>query len=189
MPATSAALDLRLAQRLAALRTEHGQSLDDLASRSGISRATLSRIERGISSPSANLLGKLCAVFGISMSRLLAEVEPLTTGLIRHAAQERWIDPAAGFVRRTVSPPARDFHIELVEITLPVGAHVHFDAPTIHGTEQHLWLLEGVLDIHLDACLYHLQAGDCLRFHMHGAAHFHCPGPDVARYAAVSCAP
>jgi transcriptional regulator with XRE-family HTH domain len=40
-----AATDRRLAERLRALRGERGWSLDELARRSGVSRATLSRLE------------------------------------------------------------------------------------------------------------------------------------------------
>ncbi|MYM89949.1 helix-turn-helix domain-containing protein, partial [Rugamonas sp. FT82W] len=40
-------IESRLAQRLAALREERALSLDELAAASGISRATLSRLERG----------------------------------------------------------------------------------------------------------------------------------------------
>src|SRR5437016_4492848 len=38
-------IERRIAQRLARLRAEHGWSLDALAERTGISRATLSRLE------------------------------------------------------------------------------------------------------------------------------------------------
>lgn len=54
-------LDARLARRLAELRTSRGWSLDALAARSGVSRATLSRLENAEVSPTAALLGKLCA--------------------------------------------------------------------------------------------------------------------------------
>ncbi|MFZ6771565.1 helix-turn-helix domain-containing protein [Undibacterium sp. SXout7W] len=186
---TNDALDLRLALRLASLRADRGLSLDDLAQASGISRATLSRIERGDTSPSASLLSKLCSVYGISMSRLLADVEAQTPGLIALEAQALWVDPASGFLRRTVSAPARDFQIELVEITLPAGAMVNYDAPTVHGTEQHIWMCEGQLEIALEGKTYRLERGDCLRFHMRGAARFVCPGSSPARYLCVSLQP
>ena len=51
--ATPPDLDQRLAQRLAQLRLGAGRSLDELAAQTGLSRATLSRFERGESSPSA----------------------------------------------------------------------------------------------------------------------------------------
>ena len=51
--------DLRLAQRLSDLRQQQGWSLEALAQQSGISRATLSRVERAETSPTASLLNKL----------------------------------------------------------------------------------------------------------------------------------
>ena len=68
-------LDQRLAGRLKALRTERGWPLDELASRAGISRATLSRLENAEVSPTASVLGKLCGAYGMTMSRLMRMVE------------------------------------------------------------------------------------------------------------------
>ena len=183
------AMEMRLALRLAALRTERGQSLDELAIASGVSRATLSRLERGETSPTASVLGKLCAVYGISMSRLLAGVESQSASLVPRAAQSVWVDPESGFHRRIVSPPSRVFKMEMAEGTLPAGAVVSYDAPTVHGTEQHLWMLDGILELTIDGAEYRLTPGDCLRFHMRGAARFVCPGPISARYAILSCEP
>ena len=75
-------LDRRLAVRLQRLRTQRGWTLHDLSSRSGVSRATLSRLERGETSPTASLLNRLCAAHGLSMSRLLAEVEGIADELL-----------------------------------------------------------------------------------------------------------
>jgi transcriptional regulator with XRE-family HTH domain len=183
------AMAQRLALRLAALRTERGWSLDELAVASGISRATLSRLERGETSPTASLLGKLCVVHGTSMSRLLAGVERQTATLIPYASQPVWVDPASGFRRRMVSPPSREFRMEMAEGTLPAGAVVAYDAPIVHGMELHLWMLEGQLELSLDDMQYCLLLGDCLRVHMHGAARFNCPGPADARYAILVCEP
>ena len=68
-------VDRRIAQRLGQLRGEHAWSLDDLAERTGISRATLSRIERSELSPTAAMLGKLCTAYGWTLSRLMADAE------------------------------------------------------------------------------------------------------------------
>ncbi|RKE20010.1 helix-turn-helix domain-containing protein [Streptomyces sp. TLI_171] len=174
--------DHRLAARLAALRAEHGWSLDDLAGRSGVSRSTLSRLERGELSPTAAQLGRLCAAYGRTMSRLLAEVEAEPPGLLRAAEQPLWQDPATGFVRRSVSPPHPGLRAELVEGTLPPGAEIAYQAPPVPGLEQHLWVLGGTLRLTLDGSAHHLATGDSLRFRLHGTSGFHCPGPDPARY-------
>ena len=176
-------------RRLAGLREERALSLEALATQSGISRATLSRLERGESSPTADMLGRLCAVYGMPMSRLIAEVEQAPAQLIRRAEQAEWRDPASGFVRRMVSPPARGFAAELVEGRLPPGALIDYAQPPVRGLEQHLWMLSGVLDYSVDGVTHRLQAGDCLRFHLHGATRFSCPGPEAAHYLITLCEP
>ncbi|MFJ1758401.1 helix-turn-helix domain-containing protein [Kitasatospora sp. NPDC088134] len=174
--------DHRLAARLAALRADRGWSLDDLAARSAVSRSTLSRLERAELSPTAAQLGRLCAAYGRTMSRLLAEVEAEPPGLLRAAEQPVWQDPEAGFSRRSVSPPHPGLRAELVEGTLLPGATVRYDGPPVPGLEQHLWVLAGTLRLTLDDGPQHLAPGDCLRFRLHGASEFHCPGPEPVRY-------
>lgn len=185
----SNALDSRLAQRLAALRTERNWSLDELAQATGISRATLSRLERGETSPTASLLGKLCSTYGITMSRLLGELEQQSAKLIPLNTQQVWVDPETGFRRRLVSPPARDFRVEMIEGVLPAGAVIVYEEASVRGMEQHMWMLEGVLDYTVDGIEYRLHPGDCLRFHLFGGTRFFCPGPDAARYLVLLCEP
>ena len=108
-------LGSRLAARLGALREGRGWSLDQLAETSGISRATLSRLERGETSPTAMLLGKLCAAYGMPMSRLIAEVESQAARFMPLAAQSVWVDPETGYRRRSVSPPSADMLGEVIE--------------------------------------------------------------------------
>jgi transcriptional regulator with XRE-family HTH domain len=179
----------RLVQRLAGLREERGMSLEELAGASGISRATLSRLERGESSPTAALLGKLCAVYGMPMSCLIAEVEVQPAQLIRAAEQAAWQDPDSGFERRMVSPPARGYQAELIEGRLPAGAVIDYPQPPVRGMEQHLWMLSGELDYTLDDVTHRLRQGDLLRFHLYGATRFSCPGPDAAHYLIAVCQP
>ena len=66
-------IDRVLGQRLKAARQRHGLTLDALAERSGVSRAMISRIERGESSPTAALLVRLGSGLGLSLSALLEE--------------------------------------------------------------------------------------------------------------------
>ncbi|MEU6237350.1 helix-turn-helix domain-containing protein [Kitasatospora sp. NPDC047058] len=182
------AADERLAHRLAELRLERGWTLEELAQRSEVSRSTLSRVERAEVSPTAALLGRLCAVYGRTMSRLLAEVEPAPALLVRAGEQQVWQDEATGFVRRSVSPPHGSLRAEMIEGRLPAGADIDYDRPGVPGIECHLWLLEGELELTVDGERQVLGAGDCLRF-VAGSTRFRCPGPDDARYALVVVVP
>jgi transcriptional regulator with XRE-family HTH domain len=182
-------MDTRLAVRLAGLRQEAGWSLEELAERSGISRASLSRMERGETSPTAAVLGRLCTAYGRTMSRLLSEIEADPAQLVRDRDQLVWVDPETGFRRRSVSPPAHGYRGEMMAGELPVGAVIAYDAPSIGGLEQHVWMLGGVLALTVEGVTHRLGQGDCLRFRLFGPTRFACPGPEAARYVIALCRP
>src|SRR5215470_10434251 len=114
-------IDRRIAQRLKSLRGERGWSLDELSNRSGVSRATLSRLENAEVSPTASVLGKLCAAHGLTLSRLMHMVEGEFAPVVRRDQQPLWTDPARGFRRRSVSPPAQTLAGEAIECELSPG--------------------------------------------------------------------
>ncbi|GGV08074.1 DNA-binding protein [Streptomyces filipinensis] len=176
------ALDTRLGSRLAALRTQHGWSLGELADRSGVSRSTLSRAERAEISPTAAVLNRLCHVYGRTMSQLLSEVEAAPAPLVRAAGQRIWRDPGSGFVRRSVSPPHAGLRGELVEGRLAPGACIAYDRPPVAGLEQHLWVLDGALEVTVGEQAHDLDTGDCLRMRVFGPTRFRCRADVEARY-------
>ncbi|GAA3447164.1 helix-turn-helix domain-containing protein [Planomonospora venezuelensis] len=182
-------MEVRLAARLAGLRTERGWSLDELARRTGVSRSTLSRLERAEISPTAALLGRLCAAYGRTMSRLLSEVESEPPQLVRAGQQPVWRDEASGFVRRSVSPPHAGLRGEVVEGVLHPGSDISYEGPPVPGLEQHIWVLDGTLEVTADGHVHEVRAGDCLRFRLWGRSRFRCPGPGPVRYALVVVLP
>lgn len=172
----------RLATRLKQLRVERGWSLDQLASASQVSRATLSRLENGEVSPTTNVLGKLCAAYGLAMSRLMRMVEDDFAPLVRRTQQSVWTDPDTGFIRRSVSPPARALAGEALECELGAGVTIAYAASPRPGMEHHLLLQEGLLTVTADGRSHALQAGDCLRYQLQGASTFVTPPDSGARY-------
>jgi transcriptional regulator with XRE-family HTH domain len=176
-------VDVRLGARLAELRAERGWSLGELAERSGVSRSTLSRAERAEISPTASLLNRLCGVYGRTMSQLLSEVEAAPAPVVRAADQAIWEDKTSGFLRRSVSPPHAGLRGELVEGRLAADADIAYDRPPVPGLEQHIWILQGKLDVTAQDVEHHLDAGDCLRLRVWGPTRFRCPGPEDVRYA------
>lgn len=177
----------KLAARLAALRLQHNRTLEELSSASGISRATLSRIERGEVSPTAEVLNQLCIVYGMTMSRLLAEVEHAADNLFRAEEQTLWRDERNGFERRMILPPSNQFRCELIEGNLRPGAYIEYLNPPVQGLEQYLWLYSGGLTVTRETETWALEKGDSLRFHLSGTSSFRAHESLGAHYLLVVC--
>lgn len=175
-------LDDRIASRLKALRGESGWSLDELAKRCGISRATLSRLENAEVSPTASVLGRLCSVYNLTMSRLLAMVEQDFSPFVAYDQQALWQDPETGFKRRSVSPPADTLNAELLMCELPADRRIEYPKPPRVGLEHHIFMAEGCLNMTIEGQKYRLLEGDCLRYRLYGSSVFETDKNCIAKY-------
>ena len=177
-------MDRRIAERLGALRAERGWSLEELAARSDVSRASLSRLENGEVSPTAHVLGKLCAAYGLPMSRLMQMVEDEFKPLVYRGFFFGLTPPSVetGFFRRTVSPPAQGLMAEVIECELDPGARIEYEGSPRPGLEHHLVMLAGQLHITVEGKAYVLNVGDCLRYRLSGPSSFEAPADKGAIY-------
>jgi hypothetical protein len=138
----------------------------------------ISKIERGESSPTAVVLGKLSAALELSVSELLAPAGPGTAGnppggpppdgggmapgaggVVRRAAGiPQWRDPDTGYLRRQVSTPR--FPVAVTEVTLPAGSRVPYPAGAYAFIAQLVWVLSGQLTLADGPATHVLAAGD-----------------------------
>ena len=176
----------RIARRVAELRAGSGLSLDALATRSGVSRSTISLIERGETSATAVVLERLAAGLGVALAALF-EVERAAPGpLMRRGEQSEWRDPASGYVRRNVSPPDHPSPMRIVEVEFPAGKQVTLEGAAPHAViHQQVWLLEGAMELTHGGRTHRLQAGDCLAMRVDGPVAFRNPTRKPARYVVV----
>ncbi|MDA4848657.1 helix-turn-helix domain-containing protein [Hoeflea poritis] len=174
-----------MADRLKTLRLERGWSLEALCERCGVSRATLSRLENAEVSPTAQVLGKLCSAFGLTMSRLMAMVETGFVPLVPCESQQTWQDPKNGFLRKNISPPSQALAAEMVECRLAADEAIDYPHPPDHDIEHHLYMLEGCLKLTIHGEDFLLNEGDCLRYRLRGASRFSTGKEQAARYLLV----
>jgi transcriptional regulator with XRE-family HTH domain len=160
----SSAIDLTqaISLRVKTEREARNWSLSELAERSGVSKAMISKIERGEASPTATVLGRLSGAFGLTLSTLLALAEQTGERLVRHAGQPVWQDPETGYTRRRISPPTGGV-LELLEIALPVGVSVPYPPDAFVFQHQQIWVTKGVLTFREGKQVYQLAEGDCLQ--------------------------
>ncbi|MER9230875.1 XRE family transcriptional regulator [Mesorhizobium sp. M0622] len=170
-----------IGRRIHAERVARGWSLAELAERSDVSKAMLSTIERGMTSPTAALLVRIAVAFGMTLSTLIARAELQGGGLLRERDQPVWRDPATGYIRRHLSPVS-DMPLELIRVQLPAGAKVSFPAASYAFIRQQIWLISGRLEFTEGAVVHRLEPGDCLALGAPSDCVFHSPGPDAAEY-------
>jgi transcriptional regulator with XRE-family HTH domain len=155
--------ETQLADRLKLDREARGWSLAELAERSGVAKATISKIERCEASPTAVTLARLAAAFDLTLAGLLVRAEASSGPLERAADQPLWRDPATGYIRRQLFQ--RPNHpLELVAIDLPSGARVGLPAASYARVRQVVWVISGRLVIDEGGVRQDLAGGDCLAF-------------------------
>lgn len=155
-----------IGKRIRDRREELGLTQSDLSQAVGVTRAQISNLERGVSSPSFRLLLGLEEALGIAVSELLRE-EPLT---IEHAI----VGPEDR--HRVVPPYAHGAHIEQLapfvlgkmdprEVVLqPLTGRMQGHA---HRDDEWLLVLEGSLELYVADQVYVLEEGDSVFYKGH----------------------
>lgn len=171
----------QIAERVAREREARGWSLAELAERSDVSKAMLSKIEREDVSPTATILARIATAFGLTLAGLLEPGEARPSRILRAKDQPRWQDPASGYIRKQVFQSAQN-PLELVEVQLPPGARAAFPKSSYMLIRQVVWVLSGELEITDGGERHVLAAGDRLEFGPPANSEFRNRSPRPCRY-------
>lgn len=176
-----------IAGRIRSLRAASGLSLEKLAERSGVSRSMLSLIEREESSPTAVVLNKIAASFGVPLAVFFEDPAAKSGPLSRARDRQPWRDPQTGYLREVLSPSGVAAPFQLVHVTLPAGATVQYEGVNrARPYHQQIWVLEGRIIVSFGADVYHLEKGDCLAGDVDGMpSSFSNPSRVSSRYTVV----
>jgi transcriptional regulator with XRE-family HTH domain len=182
-------LDAQIADRIRALRSARGLSLEELAGRCGVSRSMISLIERGETSPTAVVLDKLTAGLGVTLASLFETAKPPESPVSRRADQVSWRDPQSGYVRRNVSPGSAISPIQIIAVDFPPRARVAYESaardPVVH---QQIWVLAGTIDVTVGDDRHRLREGDCLAMILDRPIVYSNPTRATTRYVVVIAA-
>ena len=176
----------RIATRVRALRAKRGLSLEALANRSAVSRAMISRVERGETSPTAVLLEKIATGLGCTLSSLFEDSGAGNNPVSRGPDRTTWQDPASGYRRRNISPAGFPSPIRIVDVHFPAGASVAFETGARDtAVAQQIWILEGAIEVTVGDQVHKLGADDCLAMKLDAPVTFRNRTRKEARYVVV----
>lgn len=186
---TDDSIGARIAANLHRKREELGLSLGQLAERSGVSKAMVAKVEAGGSSPTAALLGRLCAGLGITMSSLMAAAESAGVSFSPAASQPSWRDPETGLERRLVASASQRSNVEIARLTLPAGASVEYATVPVRPIRQHLLGISGTLIFTIGEETTAIGPGDCLFAVIDRPTRLEASGPATAEYIVIQESP
>ncbi|WP_165494893.1 helix-turn-helix domain-containing protein [Actinomadura roseirufa] len=126
-------------------RQAAGMSLDDLAGRVGVSRATLSKIERGERTPTLTAAVAIADTLGIPLPVLLEGDAAARPEVMTDTDPRSFVDQATGVARETLFQPADG--VEVVRYLLPAGASAGPFHPHSPGTRELFVVVSGQLQI------------------------------------------
>lgn len=156
---------LELGPRVRRLRKAAALTLDGLAERSGVSRAMLSKVERGEKNPTLAVVTRIARGLGTSLSGLMgaeSDAAPVATRRVDQRLSFR--DSETGFERHVLSPAHAESGVELLLHVIPPGMSSGW-LPTYEGSvEKHLIIQEGRLSVEIGATMHRLAAGDSFYF-------------------------
>jgi transcriptional regulator with XRE-family HTH domain len=178
-----------LGARVRALREAMSLSLRDLAERSGVSAPMLSQVERGETSPTLQVAGRIAAGLDLRLSQLLRLDEGGAVTVV--PAGERRKGPGRGRTGHSyeiLTPPLPGQRAELSRHTLAPGAVTGGPGdPPMHepGSRETALVQSGTVVLACDGQRYELSTGDCVTFDADLPHHFENPGSDDAVLLAV----
>ena len=159
----AAELTRRLADNIRSLRKIRGYSLDDMARRSGVSRASLSQVETAKTNPTIAILWKIAAGLEVPFSTLLGEDKAERVSVLRRSDQRVLRSADGHFESRPLTSAGVLTGVEVYELRLAPHTTHGSDAHAA-GTSESVTVLVGNLRLRVGDEVHDLAAGDAACF-------------------------
>lgn len=154
----------RLGERVRELRRGRGLTLEELAERSGVSRAMISKLERGEKNPTLVVAAKLAEGFGVTLSQLVGMEERREVVVVPRDKRMVMRDPETGFERQLLSPSFGGLGVEFIRNVVPEGSNSGEFPPHRRGVEEYIVVEKGRLTAVIEGEEILLERGDALYF-------------------------
>jgi XRE family transcriptional regulator, regulator of sulfur utilization len=153
----------QVAANLRRLRREREWSLEELSTRAGVSRAMLSQVETGKTTPTIAVLWKIATGFGVPFTELLREGAAPEITIVRAGRAAPIMSADRHFRSVPLSPPGALNGVELYRITIDPGGESRSPAHA-PGTVEVVAVESGQLRVQVGEREVVLNAGDSACF-------------------------
>jgi len=143
------------------LRTQKGLTLEELASRSELTKGFLSQLERNLTSPSIDSLNDILEALGTNLAEFFQEDKD-EQFLFR--ANDFFVDERDSCTVHWIVPNTQKNQMEPILLTLPEGGESFEVAP--HSGEEFGYVVEGTVVLECDGKKSVLRRGET--FYLHG---------------------
>jgi len=166
-----------------------GLSLRDLAERSGVSAPMLSQVERGETSPTLAVAGRIATGLDLSLSQLLRLDEDGHVVIVRRGQGRKRRRGGHRVEELTPALPGQRADVSLHRLA-PGAATGGVDDPPIHepGSRETAVVLKGTATLAVDGERHELRTGDSVTFDADLAHRFENDGDEPAELLAVVAA-
>jgi len=169
--------------RLRELRRRRGWTLQELAARSGLSKAFLSRLESGDRQASIAAVLTISRIFDVSLASLF-EPPPVAEPCVIVRAGEAAEKTINGLDYASLSKAGRFFNLQPLRIR--VSPHRRGSEHYRHDGEEWIYVLSGRLTLSLAGAVYDLLPGDAAHFEARLPHRLIAPGPGEAEVLLVA---
>ncbi len=174
----------RLGRRMHELRARRGWTQDALAERAGVSKAMISKVERGENNPTLVVAAKIAEALGLTMSQLIGADERRRALRLPKEQRVTLRDPATGIEQR-LFPAFGSSAVNIMQVAMPAESSSGDLAPHLVPTEIYLLIEQGAVRVTLGDETYDLEEGDALYFVADVSHRFDNIGAGEARYIGV----
>lgn len=177
--------------RVRLLREQADMTLEQLSQLSGVSRAMLSKVERGEKSPTIGVAKRIAHALETPFSSLVGDegATRRTFALVRKDQRQVFRDPETGFERHLLSPLMAGMPVEVVLHHLPAKTSTGKLPAYPSGVTKHIIAARGRVIVGIDNVETILEEGDSLYFEADGEHWFENRTGRPAEYYLVIAAP
>jgi transcriptional regulator with XRE-family HTH domain len=161
--------EIRVGEKIKALRESTRLSLKELADLTGFSTALLSQMENHLISPSLGTMIKLAKAFGVKVGDFLGETQGEPFTIVRKDERKKISRFASkdgvkyGYSYESLGFEKKDRHMEPFIVTLE-PATVKTSKNSVHEGEEFIFVLEGEMEVVLENHMDVLYPGDSIYY-------------------------